>query len=344
MKSKRRHKPKAIDLFCGCGGTTQGLKDAGYKVVWAIDNAKTPVDVYKANHKKVSTIVKDIRTVDCAALLKQLKLKQGELDLLAGCPPCQGFSSMRTKNGSYQVDDDRKNLVDEFYRFTEAFLPKAVMLENVPGLLDSPEFDRFLVKMEELGYQGEAKILNAKDYGVAQRRRRLLYVAGYKNLIAISETTLPAVNIEEKIRTLPKAGASGDYIHDLPEKRTQRIKEMIAMIPKDGGSRSDLPEEYILPCHKRYPKGFKDVYGRMKWDAPSPTITGGCASPSKGRFLHPEEDRCITLREAAILQGFPPGYIFPQGLPKEKLALMIGNALPAPFIKAHAKDIILQLS
>lgn len=336
---RRKEKPKAIDLFCGCGGMTEGLKQAGFKVLWGIDVAVAPLMAYRANHPDVSVDEKDIRKVKCKELMGKLNLKKGDLDLLAGCPPCQGFSSIRTNNGRYSIPDDRNDLINDYLRFVEAFRPKTVMLENVPGLKDDSRFSRFVATMSNLGYRGEWKILNVADYGVPQRRRRLIYVAAYKKSILISEKNNEYRTVRDAIGSLPKAGESGDFMHDLPEKRTKNIQEMIALIPKDGGSRSQLPDKFVLPCHKRNPEGFKDVYGRMAWDKPSPTITGGCASPSKGRFLHPEEDRCITPREASLLQGFPPKYIFPKGLSKDRLALMVGNALPVPFICAHAKEI-----
>lgn len=259
--------------------------------------------------------------------------------MLAGCPPCQGFSTMRTRNGKLSVNDGRNDLIHEFFRFTFEFRPKVVMLENVPGLKDSTHFQAFLKAMIEIGYCGDWRILNAKHFGVPQNRRRLIYIAAYNRSVTVSDTRATEVTVRDAISMLPRAGESGDFLHDIPERRTQRIRDMIALVPKDGGSRSDLPDSYVLPCHRRHTNGFKDVYGRMKWDKPSPTITGGCASPSKGRFLHPEENRCITLREAAVLQGFPLDYSFSENLPKDKLALMIGNALPAPFIEHHALEL-----
>lgn len=334
-------KPKlsAIDLFCGCGGTTVGLKQANFDVLCAIDLAEAPLLAFKANHPEVTIKKQDIQTIDTDALLKELSLAKGELDILAGCPPCQGFSSMRTKNGKLKIKDKRNDLISEFYRFTKAFLPKTVMLENVPGLATSHQFAKFIKNMEQLNYIGDFKVLNAKNYGVAQSRRRLIYVAGHRKKVILTDQKFETITVQEKIQHLPKAGSSGDWIHDLPEKRTPRIKKMFSLIPKDGGSRTSLPEEYILPCHKRSPTSFTDVYGRMSWGKVSPTITGGCSNPSKGRFLHPEEDRCITMREASLLQGFPENYIFPTGLTKTQLSLMIGNALPAPFIAAHAKEL-----
>ena len=348
MKSDKQssampQKPSAIDLFCGCGGMTEGLKQAGFRVLWGNDVAASPLKAYRANHPEVLVDEKDIRTIECKKLMKLLGMKKGELDLLAGCPPCQGFSSIRTNNGRYSIPDDRNDLINDYLRFVEAFRPKAVMLENVPGLKDDTRFEKFVATMNDLGYKGEWKILNVADYGVPQRRKRLIYVAAYKKTIRVSEKKGEYRTVRDAIGELPPAGQSGDFMHDFPEQRTKKIQEMIALIPKNGGSRSQLPERYVLPCHQKNPGGFKDVYGRMAWDKPSPTITGGCASPSKGRFLHPEENRCITPREASLLQGFPRNYIFPQGISKDSLALMVGNALPVPFIFAHAWEIIAQL-
>ena len=343
QRNSHSSKPSAIDLFCGCGGMTEGLKQAGFEVLWGNDVAVAPLIAYRANHPEVLVDKEDIRQVECKNLMSKLGLKKGDLDLLAGCPPCQGFSSIRTNNGRYSIPDDRNDLINDYLRFVDAFLPKVVMLENVPGLKDDARFENFVATMTDLGYQGDWKILNVADYGVPQRRRRLIYVAAYKNSILISGKINEYRTVRNAIGALPAAGRSGDFMHDFPEKRTKKIQEMIALIPKDGGSRSQLPDKYVLPCHKRNPGGFKDVYGRMAWDDLSPTITGGCASPSKGRFLHPKENRCITPREAAILQGFPPNYIFPEGLSKDGLALMVGNALPVPFIRAHANEILQQM-
>jgi DNA (cytosine-5)-methyltransferase 1 len=166
----------------------------------------------------------------------------------------------------------------------------------------------------------------------------LIYLAGLGVTIPFAGKAAKMKTVEDAIGGLPKAGQSGDPVHDMPENRTPKVLEIIRLIPKDGGSRRDLPEEFQLECHKRC-NGFKDVYGRMAWKKPAPTITGGCFNPSKGRFLHPEEDRAITMREAALLQGFPRRYKFPTTENKSAVALMIGNALPPPFIAAHGRSI-----
>jgi DNA (cytosine-5)-methyltransferase 1 len=144
------------------------------------------------------------------------------------------------------------------------------------------------------------------------------------------------MTVRQALGGLRDPGTSGDYLHDIPENRSVQVREIIQLIPRDGGSRSSLPERFWLACHKRA-SGFFDVYGRLRWDTPASTITSGCHNPSKGRFLHPELNRTITLREAAILQGFPRSYRFSRLAGKERLATQIGNALPPRFVAAHAR-------
>lgn len=332
------HRPTAVDLFCGCGGLTVGLKKAGFRVLAAIDVDPLSIKTYRANHRKVKVSKVDIRELDPLDLLKSINLKVGELDLLAGCPPCQGFSTLRTMNGAVDVEDPRNDLLLEFQRFIEVLRPRAVMMENVPGLADDARFTAFCKRLKKLGYLGDYRVLNAADYGVPQRRHRLIYLAGRGTNIPFAEKARSHKTVKQAIGRLPKAGASGDPVHDMPENRSERIREMIRHIPKDGGSRKDLPEEYRLDCHSRC-TGFHDVYGRMAWGEVAPTITSGCFNPSKGRFIHPEENRAITMREAALLQGFPLRYRFPTTSNKSAVALMIGNALPPPFIAAHGRCI-----
>jgi len=335
---KAKGKPTAIDLFSGCGGLTVGLKKAGFKVIGAVELDELAVDTYMANHQEVSVWHEDILNLPVSHVMEGLGLKKHELSLLAGCPPCQGFSTMRTLNGAYEIEDSRNDLLFEFSRFAKVLRPKAIMMENVPGLAEDERFSIFLEGMERLGYVGEHRILNAADYGVPQRRRRLIYLAGFGFEIPFANAVKKRVTVRDAIGDLPKVGESGDPVHDMPENRSRKVLNLIRRIPRDGGSRTDLPRKDQLPCHQRI-NGFKDVYGRMAWDDVAPTLTTGCFNPSKGRFLHPVENRAITMREAALLQGFPLSYKFPVTKSKSDLALMIGNALPAPFIRAHAKEI-----
>lgn len=333
-----KKKYTAIDLFSGCGGLTLGLKQAGFKVVGAVEIDPLATETYSANHPEVKMWEKDIRKLKGSEILQTLGLKKGQLDLLAGCPPCQGFSSMRTHNGNKRVRDARNDLIFDYLRLVKALRPKAVMMENVPALADNVRMKVFKNRLEKLGYDlnGTPLVLNTADYGVPQRRRRMILVCSRVGRITLPKGEPIKITVREAIGNLPSPGKSGDPLHDLVEKRDPRILKMISLVPKNGGSRMDLPKRFHLPCHIKYPAGFKDVYGRMSWDEVAPTITGGCVSPSKGRFLHPSQNRSITLREAALLQSFPSNYSFSLSRGKQGVALMIGNALPPAFIKRHA--------
>jgi len=332
-----KNKPRAIDLFSGCGGLTLGLKQAGFDVIGAVEIDDLAVETYKANHPEIHVFEKDIQALTVAKVKRKLRLKIGELDLLAGCPPCQGFSTMRTLNGGYIINDERNDLISQFMRFVEGLKPKTIMMENVPGLAKDKRFRKFCRKLKELGYVINHAILDAADYGVPQRRKRLILLAGRSKKIEFAKKA-ERTTVADAISGLELAGESGDSLHDLPERRTKRIRKLIRMIPKNGGSRKDLGKRRQLKCHKKC-DGFKDVYGRMAWDKVAPTITSGCTNPSKGRFLHPEEDRAITLREAALLQTFSANYHFSLKKGKGKAAVMIGNALPAEFIRKQAQNI-----
>ncbi|WP_315729666.1 MULTISPECIES: DNA cytosine methyltransferase [unclassified Bradyrhizobium] len=333
-----KNKLTAIDLFSGCGGLTLGLKLARFRVLAAIEIDKLAAETYRANHRGIRVLNGDIRAVDALALRQQLRLEPSELDLLAGCPPCQGFSSLRTRNGAAQKRDERNGLIHEMMRFTRAFLPKAVMMENVPGLADHWSFRKLCRDLRELGYRVEWDVKDAQYYGVPQRRKRLILVAGRGFDVPLAKESSSLKTVRQAFANLKEPGKSRDPLQNVSEQRSKKVVELIKSIPKDGGSRSDLPRSRQLECHKRM-DGFRDVYGRMAWDRPSPTITGGCFNPSKGRFLHPVEDRAITLREAAILQSFPRRYRLPVDASKEAVALMIGNALPPTFIRRHATQI-----
>lgn len=329
----------AIDLFSGCGGLTQGLKMAGFQVLGAVDVDPLSVETYKANHKEVIVWENDIHRISAGEMKKKIGLHKGELDLLAGCPPCQGFSSIRTLNGARRIDDPRNELIFDFLRFVKELRPKAIMFENVPGLAIDERMNFFRDRLKELGYRGDSGVLDAADYGVPQRRRRMIILGGRFEYIKFPLASSSHKTVRDAIASLPPPGKSGDPLHDLAEKRSSRIIDLIKRIPQNGGSRTDLNHEDQLPCHKRC-NGFKDVYGRMGWDDVAPTITGGCVNPSKGRFLHPEQDRAITLREAALLQSFPPDYSFSLRRGKFPAAALIGNALPPEFIKRISLQII----
>ena len=323
-------KPVAIDLFSGCGGLTLGLKRAGFRVIGAVEIDPLAIETYRANHKRIVTWPQDICTLPVVQVMRRLKLRPGQLDLLAGCPPCQGFSTMTTLNGRLERDDPRNDLVFEFVRFVRGLRPKAVMMENVPGLAKDKRIRQVVAAMRAMGYHCTRDVLDAANYGVPQRRRRFILVAGRGGEIPFGQPARRKRSVREALGKLGKR-ARLDPLHNFPERRTERVKRIIRLVPRNGGSRLDLGPRSQLECHRKC-DGFKDVYGRMAWDDVAPTITGGCFNPSKGRFLHPVRHRTITLREAALLQTFPPSYFFSLRRGKSHAAQMIGNALPPEFI------------
>ena len=245
---------------------------------------------------------------------------------------------MRTLLRTTSVDDKRNSLVAQFGRYAEVLRPKALMLENVPGLAADPRLERLLTRLRRLGYEITRDVLDAADYGVPQRRRRFVMIALMGRAVAFAKPAARTRTVEDAIGSLPHPLASTDPLHTHGEKRSDSVQRRIAAIPCDGGSLREAGPEHTLDCRTRL-KGFNDVYGRMAWNQPAPTITSGCVNPSKGRFLHPVQDRAITLREAALLQSFPSRYRFPTDAGKFPIADLIGNALPPRFVAAHAKQI-----
>jgi DNA (cytosine-5)-methyltransferase 1 len=329
---------RAIDLFAGAGGLSQGLKRAGFGVVAAIEFDDVAAATYRKNYPETLMLESDITQVSVTTLRRQLQLSRGELDLLAGCPPCQGFSTMRTLNGRKIIRDSRNDLIFEFLRFVDEFHPKALMLENVPGLATDRRLNVFVDAITDLGYACESRVVDAAEYGVPQRRRRMILLASRVCPVRFPEPHRKRKTVFDAIGALAPPGHTGDALHDAPEQRAAHVLDLIRHIPHDGGSRRDAPRRFALKCHQRF-DGFHDVYGRMSWNDVSPTITSGCNNPSKGRFLHPEQDRAISLREAALLQTFPRRYFFSLARGKEHAALLIGNALPPRLIAAVARPL-----
>lgn len=328
----------SIDLFSGVGGLTQGLRKAGFQTKMAFEIDELASFVYRLNHKTTKVITKDIREVNIEDVKK--KLKGNPIHLLAGCPPCQGFSSIRRLNKPAPVEDQRNTLINEFVRFVVELKPYTFMMENVPGLALHESFEKALKKLEDAGYfKPDWKIVNVRDYGVPQNRKRLVLVGSRLAPIQVAPPVKKRTTVRQAIGSLPLPEESDDLLHKVFPTHTEEIMQFIEAIPHDGGSRKDLGASRQLKCHQKENVGFNDVYGRLRWDDYSTTITGGCLNPSKGRFLHPEQNRCISAREASMIQSFPSTYIFPADAPRTKIALMIGNALPPEFCKIQAKNI-----
>jgi DNA (cytosine-5)-methyltransferase 1 len=334
-----KKKPRAIDLFSGCGGLSVGLRKAGYRVIYAVDADPLAIRAYRANHPRTKTFLGDIRDIAPRTLMKSLGLKFGELDLIAGCPPCQGFSTLRTLNGKRKVKEPMNDLVFDFLRFVKIMRPKSIMMENVPALADDWRLQRFCAAITKLGYKYEYTVANAREFGVPQRRRRMVLIASRIRQVSLPNPSRKVKTVRETIGDLPHPSKSRDPLHNYKPNIGDRVQLIINSLPKNGGSRSDLSSRLQLGCHKRS-DGFRDVYGRMAWDEPAPTITGGCINPSKGRFIHPRQNRPITLREAAMLQGFPRQYKFPIDAGRYPVAKLIGNAFPPEFARRYAKRLL----
>lgn len=322
-------KYNSVDVFSGVGGLSAGMVQAGFAAKVAIELDKYAVLAYRMNHSKTIVIENDIRKVSTDEIIAALNGQP--LHLLAGCPPCQGFSSVRRLNRKQNVSDDRNTLILEYLRLVKELKPLTIMMENVPGLINYYLFKEVVKELDELGYRPKVEIVNVKNYGVPQNRKRLIMVGSLLGEMDIAKGIKKKVTVRQAIARLEPIETTNDPLHKITANHTSQVLERIRLTPKDGGSWKDLPDEYTLECHKKENVGFKDVYGRLRWNDYSSTITGGCLNPSKGRFLHPEEDRVITAREAALLQSFPRRYKFPVNIPKASLALLIGNALPPRF-------------
>jgi DNA (cytosine-5)-methyltransferase 1 len=335
---------KAVDLFSGCGGLSLGLRRAGFSVVGAVETDSLASSTYRMNHPAEAVIEDDIENVDPQEVMERLGLEPGDLDLLAGCPPCQGFSTLRTFNGGKDIVDPMNDLIFQFLRFVRVFKPKTLMVENVPGLVRDDRLRRFSKSLAGMGYKQRIDVLDAADFGVPQRRRRMILLAAKSERPVFAAPSPKRANVRGALAGLTKPSDADDPAHNYNVKRAPHVAALISKIPKDGGSRMSLGAEAQLPCHRKC-EGFWDIYGRMAWAEPSPTITGGCINPSKGRFLHPEEDRAITVREAALLQGFPKNYKLDMSRGRYPAAQMIGNAFPPEFAARHAgvlRDILMR--
>lgn len=325
----------AVDLFAGAGGATQGLSLAGFRVLAAVENDPDAAGTFKANHGDVLVLAEDIENVSPEDLLKVLGLARRDLTLLTACPPCQGFSTLGTR----RRDDARNDLVAEVWRFARALLPEAVLVENVPGLANDARWDDLRRRLRGNGYRVRHWIVDAADFGVPQRRRRLIALAVRENaatrlpddlrdVLPASFQRAPAHARDAMAEAGPVEGTK-DRWHR-PRTLTPAVLERVRAIPA-GGDYYDLPEDLQLECHKRLRamgrKASTGPYSRMYLEGPAPTMTTRCTTVSCGRFIHPTEDRGISLREAALLQTFPVDYQFVGS--HESVERQIGNAVPA---------------
>jgi DNA (cytosine-5)-methyltransferase 1 len=321
-----------VDLFSGSGAVTAALKRSGFKVLAAVDNDPTACATYRLNHDDVTLYERDITKLRAGQIAVA-----GRVDLLVVCAPCQPFSSHNKK----RANDPRASLVLESVRFIRMFSPLLVFFENVPGLGSSDIYETLQQKLKREGYSiSNPRTFDAADFGVPQRRNRCVLMAS-RSKVAIN--SFHAFRPRKRLKTVfqaigslhPLTSGEADPRDELHRARTHQpiVLERLRHIPHDGGSRSALPRRLRLKCHANIKKknSFPDVYGRMRWNDVAPTLTTGCTDVTKGRFAHPDQDRAITLREAAILQGFPRSYRF-TGNPSS-IATQIGNAVPLGLVE-----------
>lgn len=340
-------KIEVVDLFCGVGGLSAGFRNAGLDVLAGFDLDTSCRYAYEKNidAKFVSANVAELAGADVAALYSPKAVK-----VLVGCAPCQPFSMYTGRyrqNETAEDTDKRWELLRAFARIIEEVQPDVVSMENVPRVAIHPAFNSFVDRLKTAGYLVSYQKVRAQNYGVPQKRTRLvLFASRYGKVELIEPTHADApVTVREAIGTLPPIGAGESHFADrlhqsrnLGETNLRRIRAT-----REGGSWKDWDASLQLACHRKPGgKSFRAVYGRMKWDEPSPVITTQCLGIGNGRFGHPEQDRAISIREAAVLQSFPVNFEFVA--PSEKvnqlrLARQIGNAVPVRLGEAVARSI-----
>lgn len=318
--------PKVISLFAGCGGSSLGYKLAGCQVLAAVEYDRNAAAVYRENFERTHLYEADIATLDPEEVLSDLNLRPGELDILDGSPPCQGFSMA----GKRRMDDPRNRLFEEYVRFLKGIKPKVFVMENVPGLVVGnmrAVFHEMVHALSEAGYEVRGRILNALHYGVPQSRRRVILIGFRKDLGLIPEhpapTSLP-ITFRKALVDLTD--------HDLIQHPTGKALATAKAI-RAGESGADVHERY------RH-KGNEFSLIRLSWDEPAPTVLK-TIRPGQVGLLHPEEDRFLSIGELKRVCSFPDDFVL-EGTFIERWG-RLGNAVPPLLTKAVAESIIRQL-
>lgn len=326
------------DLFCGAGGLGYGFHRAGFKPLFAIDIRGDAIRTYNRNVSPQKSLCADIRTVNPESILRET----GRPDLIAGCPPCQGFSKLNGRGREQKFDDPRNELTRLFAEWVMRIRPTAVFFENVPGITRHPVYEGFRRRLRRAYQIVLEEVIDLAEYGIAVRRKRLILIAVSKDLsidFRPPDKTgpVPAGAILKRYERIPPGTAS------LPNHRhlriTKKTLERIRLIPKNGGDRRTVPDEKLPPCH-RGPVGkrrFTDVLARLREDEPAPYLTSGWYDVYRGRYIHPRLDRPLTAREAAALMSFPDDFVFEGSF--TSWAHQIGEAFPPEAARRFAEAI-----
>lgn len=346
----RLPKIEVVDLFCGTGGLSYGMKSRGLRIVSGYDLDPTCKYAFETNNDALFQY-RDIREVK-GEEVKSLYSRKS-IRVLAGCAPCQPFSSYSHTNK--KKDPNKYDLLYEFGRLVKEVQPDIVTMENVPSILSfslKPVFPDFVDTLVGEGYNVSYKTVFCPDYGIPQTRRRLVLLASRLGAISLIEKTNTPENyktVGDTIRDLEPIEAGGASLTDPLHRCRTLTKTNLLRIQNTpyGGSWKDWPKALVLDCHRRETgKTFGSVYGRMKWEEPSPTITTECTGLGNGRFGHPEQDRAISIREAALLQTFPFSYRFFENESEVSLknaSRYIGNAVPPRLGEVIAESIKIHL-
>src|SRR5260370_23197759 len=357
---KKLPEPKQVfvlDFLCGCGGLSYAFANTrqshiAYKILAGIDVDRVALQTYQTNvgapglYADIGDIGENPKLL--TALVPDFDPKICRPLVFIGCAPCQGFSAHRKKDPR---DDPRNSLLVAIAKISACYKPDIIVMENVPEILTGRYTKYFRVAAERLEHAGYALTMDVLDlslYGVPQRRRRAIVVGALEGTVSLPkpiltpDTVMTVRDAISHLKPVPSGGVDGnDQWHRAPD-HVSRILERIKKTPLDGGDRRSLSAEEQLGCHSALDNGttpgFTDVYGRLRWDTPSVTITAKSSTPSCGRFLHPEQHRNITVREAAILQGFPQTFRF-EG-PHVHQYRQIGEAVPPNFGRFLAWQIL----
>jgi DNA (cytosine-5)-methyltransferase 1 len=320
----------AVDLFCGVGGLTRGLSDAGVNVRLGVDldpSCRFPMEANNSA-KFLEADIAELKPSDILSAFGNSKVT-----LMAGCAPCQPFSSY-SQSSRKETPHEDWGLLSLFSSLVLAVRPTLVTMENVPPLAKQQIFKDFVGALRTADYYVDSAVVDGRAIGLPQRRQRLVLVASKLGPISIPHTDKPKVTVRDTISDLPPIKAGTASPHDLLHVSASLSKLNLARIrhSKPGGTWRNWPKNLIAACHLRETGAtYPSVYGRMEWDQPAPTMTTQCYGFGNGRFGHPDQDRAISLREAAMIQSFPKDYAFiPEGAPINFNALgrMIGNAVP----------------
>lgn len=337
----------AVDLFCGVGGITHGFIRGGIPVYAGYDNDPSCQYAYEVNNKAqfICTDISHISAEDVAS-----RFIKNTIRVIIGCAPCQPYSTYSYKYKKERVSEDpRYDLLQQFTRIVSSIQPEIVSMENVPDLYKRGyrQYIEFISTLTDSGYSVFQKIVNCDEYGVPQSRKRLVVLASKLGALELIPPThlINKVTVRDTIAHLESLEHGGQSAKDLLHKSSRLTEQNVRRIKAtpEGGSWRDWPKELVLSCHKKDSgKSYPSVYGRMRWDSIAPTITTQSFSLGTGRFGHPEQNRAISLREAALLQTFPENYVFTapeQPIQFVPIGRHIGNAVPVKLAEVIAVSI-----